>query len=46
MNIAPRVTNDRPLMVIGYKYISQKVLWFISTEGGVSIELGAPYLFN
>ena len=30
MKSMPRVHGDRPLMVIGYKYRSQKVLGFIS----------------
>ena len=31
-------------MDIGYKYISQKVLGFIATEGSVSTEPGVTYL--
>ena len=34
MKISPIFTDDIPLMAIGYKYISQKVLGFIDTEGG------------
>ena len=44
MKSTPRVPGDRPLMAIGYKYNSRKVLGFISTEGSVSTESGDPYL--
>ena len=44
MKIYPIVPGDRPLMVIGYKYIYHKFLWFIDTEGAVSIVIGVPYL--
>ena len=40
----PRVPGGRPLMTIGYKYNSRKVLGFIATEGGGSTEPGDPYL--
>ena len=44
MKSNPRFTDDRPLMAIGYKYRSQKVLGFISMERGGSTEPGVPYL--
>ena len=34
----------RPLLAIGYKYNSRKVIGFIATEGAGSTELGDPYL--
>ena len=40
----PRVPGDRPIMSIGYKFISRKVLGFIVTEGSGSNEPGDPYL--
>ena len=42
--ITPRVTGDRPLMAIGYKYKSGKVLGFIDTEGSGSTEPDYPFL--
>ena len=44
MKTPSRVSDDKPLTSIGYKYISQKVLWFVATEGGVSNEAGVPCL--
>ena len=44
LKINPRVTGDRPLMSIVYKYNYGKVLGFISTEGSGSTEPGDPYL--
>ena len=44
MNITLRVTGDRPLMAIWYKYNSRKILGFIVTEGAVITEPGDPYL--
>ena len=44
MRITPRFTGGRPLLAIGYKYNSRKVLGFISTEGSGSTEPGDPYL--
>ena len=38
MNITPRVPGDRPLMDIGNKYKSRKVLGFIAIEGDVPTE--------
>ena len=38
------VPGERPLLAIGYKYNSRKVLEFISTEGYGSTESGDPYL--
>ena len=46
MKSTPRVPGDRPLMAIGYKYNSRKVLVIIATEGYVSTEPGDPYLFR
>ena len=40
----PRVPIEIPLMTIGYKYNSRKVLGFIATEGGRITESGDPYL--
>ena len=39
-----RFPGETPLLAIGYKYISRKVLGFISTRGAVSTEPGDPYL--
>ena len=44
MKISPRVTGDRPIMYIGYKYIYEKVLGFISTEGAIINLPCVPYL--
>ena len=44
MKSITRVPCDRPLMNIGYKYNSRKVLLFIATEGAGSTEPGDPYL--
>ena len=44
MKSTPRVPGDRPLMATVYKYIYQKVLGFIATEGAGITEPGAPYL--
>ena len=40
----PRFTGESPLLAIGYKYNSRKVLGFIATEGAGSTEPGYPYL--
>ena len=40
----PRVPGESPLLAIGYKYNSRKVLLFIATEGSGSTEPGDPYL--
>ena len=40
----PRVPGDIPLMSIGYKYNSRKVLVFIATEGAGITEPVDPYL--
>ena len=44
LNSAPRVSVDRSLMSIGYKYNSGKVLVFIATEEDGSTEPGNSYL--
>ena len=44
MNSAPIVPGDKPIMAIGYKCISQKVLGFIAVEGDGSTEPVVPYL--
>ena len=44
MESAPRFPGERPLLAIGYKYNSRKVLGFIATEGAGSTEPGDPYL--
>ena len=38
------VPGGRPLLSIGYKYNSQKVLSFIVTDNAGSIQTGLPYL--
>ena len=38
------VTGERPLLAIGYKYNSQKVLSFVATAGEGITTLGIPYL--
>ena len=40
----PRFPGESPLLDIGYKYNSNKVLGFIATEGAGSTEPGDPYL--
>ena len=37
--------GERPLLAIGYKYNSRKVLGFIAIEGAGSTEPGDPYLY-
>ena len=44
MNSTPRFPGGRPLLAIGYKYNSRKVLGFIATEGTSITEPGDPYL--
>ena len=44
MEITPRVPVGRPILNIGYKYNSRKVLGFISAEGAGSTEPDDPYL--
>ena len=44
MNSTPRVPGGRPLIAIGYKYNSRKVLGFIATGGDRSTAPGYPYL--
>ena len=46
MKSNPIFHGDIPLMEIGHKYISQKVLGFISAEGSRSTEPGVNYLFR
>ena len=43
IKITPKVPGGRPLMAIGYKCNSRKVLGYIATKGGVSTESGDPY---
>ena len=45
MVITPRVPGGRPLLAIGYKYNSRKVLGFIATGGTGSTEPGDSYLY-
>ena len=40
----PRFRGESPLLAIGYKYNSRKVLGFIATEGAGSTEPVDPYL--
>ena len=44
MKSDPRVSGDKPLTVIGYKYRYHTVLGFIAMKGGWSTEPGEPYL--
>ena len=44
MNSTPRVPGGKPLMEIGYKYNSRKVLYFIATDGAGGTEPSYPYL--
>ena len=44
MKGTPRVPSYRPLMVVGYKCRSQKVLVFIDTEEARSTKPGVPCL--
>ena len=44
MKSIPIFPGVRPLMAIGYKYNSRKVLGFIATKGDRSTEPGYPYL--
>ena len=44
MKSTPRVTGGIPLLTIGYKYNSRRVLRFITTEEDGSTETGDPYL--
>ena len=44
MKSTPRVSGGRPLLAIGYKYNSRKVLGFIAIEGSGSTEPDNPYL--
>ena len=44
MKSTPKFPGDIPLMAIGYKYSSRKVLGFIATEGDSSTEPGDPCL--
>ena len=45
MKSTPIFPDEIPLLAIGYKYNSRKVLGFISTEGYGSNEPGDPYLY-
>ena len=45
MKSTPKVPWDRPLIDIGYKYNSQKVLWLIATEGYGNTDPGYLYLY-
>ena len=44
MKITPIFPGERPLLAIGYRYNSRKVLGFIATEGAGNTESGDPYL--
>ena len=44
MKITPRVPGGIPLLAIGYKYNSMRVLVFIATEGYISNAPSDPYL--
>ena len=44
MKSTPKFPDGRPLMAIGYKHNSRKVLSFIATKGEVSNEPHDPYL--
>ena len=45
-NKKPKVLGDIPVVAIGYKYKSQKVLNSISTEGSGSAKFGTTHLYN
>ena len=40
----PKFPGETPLLAIGYRYSSRKVLGFIAIEGSGSTEPGDPYL--
>ena len=42
MKSTPRFTGERPLLTIGHKYNSRKVLGFFATEGYGNTEPGDP----
>ena len=44
LKITPIFPGESPLLAIGDKYNSRKVLGFIATEGAGSTEPGDPYL--
>ena len=44
MKITPIFPGELPILDIGYKYNSRKILGFIATEGGGSTESGDPCL--
>ena len=44
LKISPIFPGEIPLLAIGYKYDSRKVLGFIATEGSGSTEPGDTYL--
>ena len=46
MNSNPRFSGEIPLLAIGCRYDSRKVLVFIATEGDGSTEPGDPYLYR
>ena len=45
MKSTPKITVDRPLIITRSKYISQKVLGFIATDGAKITVPGVPYLY-
>ena len=46
MRITLRVTSNRHLTAIRYKYNSWNIIVFIATEGAGSTDPGDPYLYN
>ena len=40
------VPGGRPLIAIGYKYNTRKVIYFIVTDNAGSTKTGIPYLSN
>ena len=44
LRIKPMVPGGRPLIAIGYKYNTRKVLSFIVTDNAGSTKTGIPYL--
>ena len=46
LNRNPVVPRDRPLVAVGYKYNTQKIIYFIFIEYSGSTNAGIQYLSN